>query len=278
MKNLQPPPRPKSRLKYYVIALIIVAGLGYYHIDQDDNDQFFNNLPYLSETMEKSVSQETQCQVKMNWHVGTRQMYHIDIVKIDHTYPAALEGHTDTQDSSYALEMHMEISGILNIRVFGKDDMRVYMGCQMSEVVVKAGDSHDKMIRNADLETLFRPFFLVAMGYNGLPEQFYFPPHLDKQSCMSLSEILFAIQTVGPSSKGIARKWRSEEKHALGKFKVEYMVEPHSCKALVKQNLRCIQLHDLDRAMLRTDQFQFRGVVEQSNHQITLSDSNASWI
>ncbi|ETR71209.1 MAG: hypothetical protein OMM_02660 [Candidatus Magnetoglobus multicellularis str. Araruama] len=270
----------RSKKIFLVIAGLIIAGFGYHYWSQDDNDNFFKQKPFTKQHPRPMLT-ERHCPIKLNWYTGAKQMYHLDIVKTDLTYPSALEGQSIDKEHAYALQIHMEISATLNIRIFGKNAVAdiIYFGCQLSNVNVRAGESPDDLSRDEDLETLFRPFFLIAMHKNGLPDQFYFPPHLDNQSRTSLSEIIFALQTVVPSdARPGQNKWRSNEQHAFGKFKVEYMLEPHSCQSLIKQNIRCTALHDLDHAMLRTDQFQFRGIIEQSNHQITLSAENASWI
>jgi len=270
----------KRKRFFLILAILIITGSAYYYWLQDEHDNFFKqDSPFRIQN--RSMPSEMRCQIKLNWHTGAKQLYHLDIVKIDQTYPSALEGQI-TGKNNYVLQIHMEISCTLNIRIFGKNglDDRIYMGCQLSNVNVSVGDSSDTLSRDEDLETLFRPFFLVAMHANGLPEHFYFPPHLDSQSRISLSEIIFAIQTVVPSKDDASRlrKWRSQENHAFGKVKVEYMLEPHSCKALIKQSIRCTVLNDLEHAILKTDQFQFRGIIEHSNHQITLSGDDASWI
>jgi len=268
-----------SRKRFLLLFIILLMICFAYYWSQDKHDTSFLK-DSVFKMQDRSVSSDKNCIIKLNWQTGARQIYHLDIVKVDQTYPSALESQiTDTDN--YALQMHMEISCTLNMRIFGKnlDEGIIYIGCQLSNVNVRAGDSSNELSRDEDLETLFRPFFLVAMQSNGLPDHFYFPPHLNTQSRISLSEIIYTIQTVVPNGEGAQnRKWRSQEQHAFGKFKVEYMLEPHSCNALIKQNIRCIELNDLDHAIFKTDQFQFRGIVENSSHQITLSDENASWI
>jgi len=270
----------KSIRFFLFILLMFSCSMFYYYLHQDDYESFFKQDSEIKR-QNQTMPTEVRCQVKMNWQKGARQLYRLDIVKTDQTYPSALEDHSGNKNN-YALQIHMEIRSILNVRIFGKNqgDDFVYMGCQLSNVVVRAGDSSETLSRDEDIETQFRPFFLVAFNLNGVPQQFYFPPHLDSQSRSSLSEVIFAIQTVVPSHSDHShlRKWRSQEQHAFGKFKVEYMLEPHSCKALIKQNIRCTALNELDHSILKTDQFQFRGIVEHSNHQITLADEGASWI
>jgi HEAT repeat protein len=269
----------KGKGKRFFLTLIIlfIVTLSYFYWRQDDYEKFFTqeSAPRIQD---QSMPSDVGCQIKMNWHKGARQLYRLDIVKIDQTYPSALEGQVEDHDN-YALQMHMEIRCILNMRVFEKTDDIVYIGCQLSNVNVRAGEFSDSLLRDKDLEAMFRPFFLIAMYTNGLPKQFYFPPHLNTQSRTSLSEIIYAVQTVVPdNNRSQVKKWRSREQHALGTFKVEYMLEPHSCRALIKQNIRCTGLNEIDQAILKTDHFQFRGIIEQSNHQITLSDDDASWI
>jgi HEAT repeat protein len=269
----------RSRWFLVIIVILIITALAYYW-HQDNNDNFFTRDSGF-EFQNRSMLSEKHCQTRLNWYKGAKQLYHLDIVKIDQTYPSALEGQIGANDN-YALQMHIEISCTLNFRIFDKNTSKdiIYIGCQLSNVNVRAGDTSDSLSRDEDLEALFRPFFLVAMRDSGLPEQFYFPPHLDSQSRMSLSEIIFAIQTVLPSNKkrSTLKKWRTQEQHSFGKVKVEYMLEPHSCKALIKQNIRCTELNELDHAILKTDQFQFRGIIEHSNHQIAISGDDASWI
>jgi len=262
------------------IATLLIAGVVYYYYCQDEYDRFFSKDSAFR-VQNRSTPSDIDCQIKLNWQIAAKQMYHLDIVKIDQTYPSALEGQVGDKDN-YALQIHMEISCTMNIRIFGKSGSEdfVYMGCQLSNVNVRAGDTTDTLSRDEDLEAIYRPFFLVAMHANGLPEKFYFPPHLDNQSRISLSEIIYVLQTVVPSNENQVKKkkWRSQEQHAFGKYKVEYMLEPHSCQALIKQNIRCIVLNDLDHTIFKTEHFQFRGIIEHSNHQITLSSDGASWI
>jgi HEAT repeat protein len=269
----------KRRWVFGIIAISIMTGLAYYYWYQDNHDNFFTrDSGFKFEN--RSMQSEKHCQTSLNWHKDAKQLYHLDIVKIDQTYPSALEGQFGDKDN-YALQMHMEISCTLNFRIFDKNSSKdiIYIGCQLSNVNVRAGDSPDSLSRDEKLETLFRPFFLVAMHVSGLPEQFFFPPHLNTQSRTSLSEIIFAIQTVTPTNKRAhLKKWRTQEQHAFGRFKVEYMLEPHSCRALIKQNIRCTVLNELDHAILKADQFQFRGIIEHSNHQISISGDDASWI
>jgi HEAT repeat protein len=278
MKNETKKPGKRKRF-LWIIVIVILAGLAYYNWFRDKRDNFFqNDTTFIRQNQE--MPSEKNCKINLNWHTGAKQLYHLDIVKIDQTYPSALEGQMAGNDN-YVLQIHMEIRCTLNFRIFGineADDI-VYIGCQLSNVNVRVGDASDTLVQDEDLEALFRPFFLITMHANGLPDQFYFPPHLDTQSRISLSEIIYAIQTVVPSdgNRSSSRKWRTQEQHAFGKFKVEYMLEPQSCKALTKQNIRCTVLNDLDHGTFKTDQFQFRGIIEQSNHQITLSD-DASWI
>jgi len=273
--------KPGKRKRFFgIIVILITAGFAYYNWFQDKRDNFFKNESAFRR-QNQDMPSEKDCKINLNWHTDAKQLYHLDVVKIDQTYPSALEGQMPEKDN-YVLQIHMEIRCTLNIRIFGIDEENdiVYIGCQLSNVNVRAGESSDSLAHDEDLEALFRPFFLIAMHTNGLPDQFYFPPHLDSQSRISLSEIIYAIQTVVPSdnNRSSSRKWRTQEQHAFGKFKVEYMLEPQSCKALTKQNIRCTVLNDLDHGTFNTDQFQFRGIIEQSNHQITLSGDNASWI
>jgi len=268
----------KGKRIFLIFILLISISLTYFYCCQDDYDNFFMKDASIR-IQDQSMPSELGCRIKLNWHKGARQLYHLDFVKIDQTYPSALEGQVEDHDN-YALQIHMEISCTLNIRIFEKFEDTIYLGCQLSNVNVRAGESSDSLLRDNALEALFRPFFLIEMHANGLPEKFYFPPHLDSQSRTSLSEIIYAVQTVVPTNEDRApiRKWRSQEQHAFGKFKVEYMLEPHSCNALSKQNIRCTVLNDLDQSILKTDNFQFRGIIEHSNHQITLSGDDASWI
>ncbi|KPA12527.1 conserved hypothetical protein, secreted [Candidatus Magnetomorum sp. HK-1] len=288
LKTYQPKKQKRKRKSVFIIGIIVIVIIGFRNCQQEENDKFFSHDSF---TMEQEISMipEKNCNTQLNWHAGARQMYQLTIVKTDKTYPGALEGQANDNDGDnpYALKMNMEISGILNIRIFAQlndldsdDSEIIYMGCQMSPVKVTVGDDSESMIRDASLEVLFQNFFLVAMQPDGLPESFYFPSYLDIQSRMSLSEIIFGIQTFVPLSDNHfqPKKWRSEERHAFGMFKVEYMLEPHNCNSLIKQNVRCTALKDLDRTMLKADQVQFRGILELSNHHITVSEKGASWI
>jgi HEAT repeat protein len=270
----------KRRWGFVIIVIAIITGLASYYWYQDNPENFFTRDARF-DFENRSMPTEKHCQTRLHWHKGAKQLYHLDIVKIDQTYPSALEGQITNKDN-YALQIHMEISCTLNFRIFDKEASNdiIYIGCQLSNVNVRAGDYSDSLSRDEDLEALFRPFFLVAMHDNGLPEQFYFPPHLGLPSRKSLSEIIFAIQTVVPSNENRAnlKKWRTQEQQAFGRFKVEYMLEPQSCRALIKQNIRCTALNDMDYAILKADQFQFRGIIEHSNHHITISGADASWI
>jgi len=286
LKTYKPKKQKKKRKSIIIIGTIILIIITFRNCNQPDNDQFFSQNSFIME-QDISIPSEKNCTTQLNWHTGSRQMYQINILKSDHTYPGALEGQANDNDNPYALQMHMEISGLLNIRIFENDNEEnledsglIYMGCQMSPVKVNVGEDKESMTRDSNLEVLFQNFFLIAMHPDGLPESFHFPTYLDPQSRMSLSEIIFSIQTYIPVSDNQfqAKKWRSEERHAFGMFKVEYMFEPHNCNALIKQNVRCTALKELDRAMLRTDQVQFRGILENSDHHITIPDNNASWI
>jgi len=286
MKLNTPKKDTNHRYMLFIVAAILISGIFYHTCDQKDNDNFFKQRQLqMDENIE--LPAETECSLALNFYPGARQMYQLSIIKTDQTYPSALEGQPAESDNGYALQIHMELSGILNVRIFesnteweeeGSDI--IYMGCQMSPVTVQVGDTLENMHRDSDLEQLFQNFFLIAMRPDGLPESFYFSSKIDPQSQLSLSEIIFSVQTYVPQvdSYPYPKKWLSDEKHAFGMLKVEYMIEPHNCNALIKQNVRCTKLNDLDHAMLKTDQFQFRGILDQSNHHITLNDKGASWI
>ncbi|MBF0450184.1 MAG: hypothetical protein HQK75_05740 [Candidatus Magnetomorum sp.] len=286
MKTKRQKTRTRRRYMFFIIGILIVAAIAYRTCGKKDYDSFFSH-DRLQMDKTLSLPIETDCPITLNWYPGARQMYQLNIIKTDYTYPSALESQSTESDNEYALQIHMDITGILNIRLFEQDEALdiqntdlIYMGCQMSPVAVQVGETADTMRRDRDLEAFFKNFFLVAMRPDGLPETFYFPSKLDSQSRMSLSEIIFSVQTYVPQFENHPhpKKWRSDEQHAFGMLKVEYMVEPHNCTTLIKQNVRCTALHDLDRTMLKTDQFQFRGILEQSNNHITVHGNGASWI
>jgi hypothetical protein len=275
----------RHRFRLFMIVAIIIAGIGYQTCEKKDHDDFFTQKS-LQMDNHLNLPEEPECSIALNFYPGARQMYQLSIDKTDQTYPSALEGQSSENDNDYALQIHMEITGILNIRVFENDEWSesqnmdlIYMGCQMSPVTVQVGEKMDSMRRDKSLEQLFRNFFLVALRPDGLPDMFYFSSKLDPQIQTSLSEIFFSVQTYVPKvdSAPYPKRWLSDEKHAFGMLKVEYMIEPHHCNSLVKQNVRCTSLNDFDHSMLKTDQFQFRAILEQSNHHITLNE-NASWI
>jgi hypothetical protein len=196
------------------------------------------------------------------WPAGTRQAYR---------YQLSTDVRVNTSMSRHNAqwqEVPLRLDGVLNLRVFGAEEGRIYLGFQLAPVAVIYGGQAVPL-----LQRLYGAVFMAAVSPQGEFLKFYFPAYMSApEEQIPLSELVNMAQTVLPAANPPPPRWDSEESHASGVYRASYRWQGDS---LEKQKTAYASVSTLTQSAWRG--LRLEGKVLASKADIRLGGQHA-WL
>lgn len=174
----------------------------------------------VSETKKDSLAKtsvkEKQAPVSsFVWRDNARQIYHYYLTANVNINTAVV------QDTAEWLNAQLDLTGLLNMRVFGRDGDKIYVGFQLSNLKTEQNKQ-----RLPILENLYQRFFVAIFNPQGEILGFHFPAYMTAEADQnSMMEVIRSIQFVFPKNDDNTKsvdKWETHEVNSTGTYLAEY--------------------------------------------------------
>lgn len=163
----------------------------------------------------------------MHWENDARLMYRISGKTI------VLSPENAAAKNNTFTFQNIQISGILNLRIFSINETGIKAGMQFSPIEIKC-----RGIRDRQIEDIFSKMFYVWFLPNGKLQGFDFSNEIAANDRKSISDVIRSMQIITPNK--LFKSWKTQEEDAYGIYSSKYTYN----NKLIKQKTEYNELYN----------------------------------
>lgn len=268
----------KNMNLWFISLFVLIIGGGWLFGSYQKPANFTENLkpsPVVNQTISstaepstvrKNLENSVKPVLAFNWFSGERkQLYRYLVNNKIQINPSV------TQENAVWQTLQLSMEGTLNVRLFDQIDDKVYLGFQLSPVVIRQAEKNI-----SQLAGLYNQFFMVEVSPQGQFLAFYFPAYLTSaEEKAAVAELIYPAQTVLPirSPSLPPMQWESAENHGSGHYTARYQWQTN--EDIHKEKIAYSKISEITSQ--EWGGLKLKGKVEESQSKIKLGQ-NHFWL